>query len=119
MALKHLQSLVLPVAATVVDNGTGLERKLGVMGRFTAFLSHPRHDSPSYLMADPDARLCPSGAENLGTAQAVAWAGRPACWASRSCPTLARIARGTIQSGWFRPLTITATRRHGLRQARM
>ena len=56
MALKRLQSLVLPVTAAVVDNGTGLERKLGTMRSFAAFLSYPRHDSPSYPMADPDVR---------------------------------------------------------------
>ena len=115
MALKHLQSLVLRVAATAV-NGTGLESKAGAMRRFTAFLSYPRPDSPSYPMAEPDARLGRGGAVNSGTAQAVARAGRPGCWAGGSRGRLARNRRGTIQSRWSRPLATTVTVRPGLRQ---
>jgi hypothetical protein len=107
MALKHLPSLVLRVAATAVDNVTGLEGNSQAMRRFSAFLSYPRHASPSYLMADLGARLVQGGAVNRGTAQAVARAGRPGCWARVSRRNLARNARGTIQSGWSRPLAIT------------
>jgi hypothetical protein len=108
MALKHLQSLVLRVAATTVDHGTGLEGKVGAMRRFTAFLSYPRPDSPNYPMADRDVRTGRSGAENCGTAQAVARAGRPGCWANLSRRILARNPRGTVRSGWSRPMALTA-----------
>ena len=47
MALKHLQSLVLRVAATAVDNVTGMDGKAGAMRSATAFLSYPRYHSPS------------------------------------------------------------------------
>jgi hypothetical protein len=116
MALKHLPSLVLPVAATAVDNGTGLEAKLGTMRGFTAFLSYPRHDSPSYPMAETDARPSQGIATSCGMPQAVARAGRPGCWAGVTCRSLARNRRGTIQSRWSRPLATTVTLRPGLRQ---
>ena len=118
MALKHLPSLVLRVAATAVDNVTGLEGNSQAMRRFSAFLSYPRHASPSYLMADLGARLVQGGAVNRGTAQAVARAGRPGCWAGVSCRSLARNPRGTIQSRWSRPLATTVTLRPGFTQAR-
>jgi hypothetical protein len=80
MALKNLQSLVLSVATA--KSATGLDGKFRVMRRLPAFLSYPRHDSPRFLMAKPDAWL--GRAVNRGTAQAVARAGRPECWASVS-----------------------------------
>ena len=118
MALDRLQSLVLSVAATAIDNGTGLVRKTEAM-RFSAFLSYPRHLSPSYPMAEPDARPGQGGAVNDGTAQVVARAGRPGCWAGVPCSNLARNPRGTIQSRWSRPLAKPATLRRGLRQPRI
>jgi hypothetical protein len=119
MALKHLQSLVLRVAATTVDSVTGLEGKFQAMRGFSAFLSYPRRLSPSYPMAEPDARLGRGGAVDRGTAQAVARAGRPGCLAGVSRRTLARNPRGTIQSGWSRPLAMTATVCPGWRQDRI
>jgi hypothetical protein len=118
MALKHLQSLVLRVAATTVDNVTGLEGKFQAMRGFPAFLSYPRRLSPSYPMAEPDARLGRSDAVDRGTVQTVARAGRPGCLAGVSRRTLARNPRGTIQSGWSRPLAIAVTIRRGWRQGR-
>jgi hypothetical protein len=78
MALKNLQSLVV----ATVKSATGLDGMFRVMRRLPAFLSYPRHGSPRFLMAKPDARL--GRAINRGTAGAVAWAGRPKCWASVS-----------------------------------
>jgi hypothetical protein len=121
MALKHLQSLVLRVAAITGERATGLEGKCRVMRRFSAFLSYPRPDSPQYPMAEPDARQSQGSAVDLdrGTAQAVARAGRPGCAANLSRHNLARNPRGTIQSRWSRPLALTATSRLGLAQSRM
>ena len=118
MALKHLQSLVLRVAATAVDNVTGLEGKFQAM-RPSAFLSYPRHFSPSYSIAEPRTRLGRGGAVDRGTALAVARAGRPGCWAGVSCRNLARNPRGTIQSWWSRPLAIPRALRPGFGQARI
>jgi hypothetical protein len=119
MALKHLQSLVLRVAATAVDNVTGLEGKFQAMRRDSAFLSYPRLFSPSYSMAEPSMRLGRGGAVDRGTALAVARAGRPGCWAGVTCRNLARNPRGTIQSWWSRPLVITRALRPGFGQARI
>jgi hypothetical protein len=119
MALKHLQSLVLRVAAITGERATGLEGKCRVMRRSSAFLSYPRPDSPHYPMAEPDARQGQGSAVNRGTAQAVARAGRPGCPANLSRHNLARNPRGTIQSRWSRPLALTATSRLGLAQTRM
>ena len=115
MALDRLQSLVLSVTATV-DNATGLVRKSSAM-RFPAFLSYPRHLSPSY-QAEPDTRPGQSGAV-IGTAQAVARAGRPRCSAGVPCQNLARNPRGTIQSRWSRRLVKSVTMRRGLAKTRM
>src|SRR5262249_47802354 len=57
MALKHLQSLVLRVAATARDNVTGLEGKFQAMRGYSACLSSPRRFSPSHHMAEPATRL--------------------------------------------------------------
>ena len=116
MALDHLQSLVLSVAASV-DNATGLVCKSSIM-RFPAFQSYPRHLSPSY-QAEPDTRPGQSGAVNIGTAQAVARAGRPGCWAGVPCQHLARTARRTIHSRWSRRLVKPVTMRRGLTKSRM
>jgi len=117
MALKHLQSLVVRVSASAVDNGTGLEGKLRALRQ--APVSYPRQHSPSYPMPKTGVRPSPSGAEDCGTALAVARAGRPGCWADVTCPTLARNPRGTIQSRWSRPLATTVTLRPGFTQARI
>jgi len=126
MALDRLQSLVVSVAASATDNATGLVRKSSAM-RFPAFLSYPRHLSPSY-QAEPDTRSGQGGAVNIGTAQAVTRAGRPGCWAGVPCQHLARKARGTIHSRmhlkgmhlkrWSRLLVKPATVR-GLAKSRM
>src|ERR1700757_4088659 len=118
MALDRLQSLVVSVAASATDNATGLVRKSSAM-RFPAFLSYPRHLSPSY-QAEPDTRPGQSGAVNIGTAQAVTRAGRPGCWAGVPCQHLARKARGTIHSTrWSRRLVKPVTMRRGLTKSRM
>ncbi len=119
MALKHLQPLVQRVAAIMADNATGLEGKFRALGIAPAFLSYPRHSLPSYPLAESDVRSGRGGAEDCGTAQAVARAGRPGCWASVPRQTLARNPRGTIQSRWSQPLAPTATRRPVLGQTRM
>ena len=111
MALKHLQSLVLRVAATAARDVTGLDSKFQAMRRYSAFLSCPRRFSPSYDVAEPGTRLGRGGAVNRGTALAAVRAGRPECWASVSCRNLARNPGGTIQSWWSRlPVTTRALR---------
>jgi hypothetical protein len=117
MAQNRLQSLVQSVAATATDNATGLVRKSSAM-RFSAFLSYPRHLSPSY-QAEPDTRPGLGDAVTGGMPMAMARAGRPGCWAGVPCLTLARNPRGTIHSRWSRPLAKPTTKRRGLRQPRI
>ena len=119
MALKQLQSLVLRVAATARDNVTGLEGKFQAMRGYSAFLSYPRRFSPSHPTAEPAMRRSRGGAVDSGTALAVLRAGRPGCWASVARGNLARNPRGTIQSGWSRPLAILGALRPGFGQARI
>ena len=118
MALKQLQSLVLRVAATAVDNGTGLDGKFQSMRKYPAFLSYPRPYSPEHRMAETDVWPRQGSADNCGTARAVTRAGRPGCSAGIT-RTSARTSRGTIQSRWSRPLGTTATLSLGLAQVRM
>ncbi len=118
MALKQVQSLVLNVVATAVDNGTGLDGKFWGIGQKPAFLSYPRPYSPSYPLAESDARLSQGNAVSTGIAQAGARAGRPGCLAG-ACLNLARNPRGTIQSGWSRQPRTTETLRRGHTQPRM
>ncbi len=102
MALKRLQSLVLRVVATALDNGTGLESKVQGMRGYSAFLSYPRPSSPKHPTAEPCAWLASSSAIDRGTAQAVTRAGRPECLAGLARRITARNTRGTIQSGCSR-----------------
>lgn len=118
MALKNLQSLVLRVIAPAIDHETGLDGKVRAVPQISAFLSYPRPYSPRYVVAT-DTCVGRGSADKSGTAQAVARAGRPGCWARSARHNLARNPRGTILSRWSRPLEPTATPRLGFSQGRM
>jgi hypothetical protein len=117
MELKHLHSLVVARDAVAVETKTGVVGNVQSMRAFSAFLSYPRPDSPSYP-ADRDARTDRSGAKR-GTARAVARAGRLGTWTGQPCRILAINPRGTIQSRWSRQLANLATLSRELRQPRM
>jgi len=86
MALKNLQSLVLPVVASATDKVTGMDGKSSGMRGFTAFLSYPRHHLPS----------CPNLARNPRGTILSRWS-RPMEESATISPDLsqARVPAGT------------------------